>query len=85
MSGILTDSKAFLTLLKELLIFSGKTPKKGHSFLLTAMSRWREIDRVTGSELPREGDGRAAIDRPDFLERAWRELFSNPRGRMPGS
>ncbi|RWA66800.1 hypothetical protein [Mesorhizobium sp.] len=84
MSGILTDSKAFLTLLKELLVFSGKTPKKGHSFLLTAMSRWREIDGVTGSELPREGDGRAAIDRPDFLERAWRELFSNPRGRMPG-
>ncbi|WP_156751063.1 hypothetical protein [Mesorhizobium sp. AA23] len=62
MSGILTDSTAFLMLLKELLIFSGKTPKKGHSFLLTATSRWREIEVVTGSELPQEGDGRAAND-----------------------
>ncbi|MFK0687085.1 hypothetical protein ACFX5Q_02590 [Mesorhizobium sp. IMUNJ 23033] len=59
----MTDSKAIQTFLKELLMFSGKTPKKSHSFLLTAGQHWREINRVTGSELPLEVDGRAARKR----------------------
>ncbi|MER8641719.1 MULTISPECIES: hypothetical protein [unclassified Mesorhizobium] len=61
--------RAMPPFLKELLVVSGKTPKKSHNISLTGRQHWRDIDGVTASELPREGDGRAAIHGPDRLAR----------------
>ncbi|WP_192178097.1 hypothetical protein [Mesorhizobium amorphae] len=84
--ALLTDSKAIQTFLKELLMFSGKTPKKSHSFSLTAGQHWREINCVTGSELPLEVDAEPHANAPARPSgTGLRKEFSDPRGRMPGA